>query len=380
MELTIPRKSLLGLLTQVSAVADRKSTMPVLSHVLFTADGPLLRLSATDLYLGLSGTVPADITKPGSMAIPAKELLDRVKQMPDGPLTLSQNEKGQTALKATGSARRYLLAGLPGTDFPPLAKAAEGAPTLGIDAEVLEGLIAQTSFSVSTDETRAHLNSALFEWEGETVRMVSTDGHRLTKVEAKVTGAASAAMLIPLKAVLELRRLCEAAKANPTVAGEKARVTITQSGSSAFFEAGGLTFSTKLVDAQFPPYAQVIPKNATKVVKAPRAALASAVRAVSVAANERTGGVKMAIIKGLVRVSSESPDSGEGVDEVAVDYDGAPITIGFNAKYVLDALGALASDEVTLSLTGELEPMVVRPAGESDGAEFLACVMPLRVA
>jgi DNA polymerase-3 subunit beta len=269
---------------------------------------------------------------------------------------------------------------MPGDDFPPLPAPAEGAPTLALEVEILQELIAKTHFSISTDETRAHLNSALFEWDGDIVRMVTTDGHRLSKMEVKVSGRqASATMLIPLKAIQELRRLCDEVLADPgkeAKEGVKPQLQITQSGSSAFFQGGGTTFSVKLVDAQFPPYSQVIPQNSEKKVHVPRAAFADALRAVSIAASERTGGVKLALGKGTMRITSESPESGDGFDEVPVDYAGAPITIGFNAKYFLDVLGALTEDEVILGLSGELDPAVVRPSSER---QFLAVVMPMRI-
>ncbi|HRG97019.1 MAG TPA: DNA polymerase III subunit beta [Polyangiaceae bacterium] len=385
MELTVAKRDLLRLAARMQGVAERKSTMPVLSNVLFTAGGAgSLRLSATDLYLGLSGTIPAEISKPGSMAIPAKELVDRVKMMPDGPVQLATSDKdnGQATMRAVGSARRYTLRGMPGGDFPPLPQPAEGAPSLAIEVDVLAELIAKTHFSISTDETRAHLNSALFEWEGEIVRMVTTDGHRLSKMEVKVAGRqASATMLIPLKAIHELRRLCDEvlAEARDTKS-ERPQLTIVQSGSSAFFQAGSMTFSVKLVDAQFPPYSQVIPKSFAKSVRAPRTAFTEALRAVSVAANERTGGVKLSLQDGTLRISSESPESGEGFDELPVDYSGVPIAIGFNAKYFLDVLGALTTDEVTLNLSGELDPAVLRPGdGEPSERDFLAVVMPMRI-
>ncbi|MFO0642522.1 MAG: DNA polymerase III subunit beta [Polyangiaceae bacterium] len=382
MELVVAKKDLLRLAARMQGVAERKSTMPVLSNVLFSADGTnALRLSATDLYLGLSGSIPAEITKAGSLALPAKELVDRVKMMPDGPISLATQEKtGQTVLKAAGSARRYTLRGMPGQDFPPLPQPAEGAPSLAIEVDVLQELIARTHFSISTDETRAHLNSALFEWDGDVVRMVTTDGHRLSKMEVKVDGRqASATMLIPLKAIHELRRLCdEVLSEGPK--GDRPQLTIVQSGSSAFFQAGSMTFSVKLVDAQFPPYSQVIPQSFAKSVKAPRASFADALRAVSVAANERTGGVKIALQQGTMRISSESPESGEGFDELPVDYDGPAIAIGFNAKYFLDVLGALPQDEVTLNLSGELDPAVLRPGdGTKSDRDFLAVIMPMRI-
>ncbi len=279
-------------------------------------------------------------------------------------------------LKAAGSARRYSLRGMAGDDFPPLPAPAEGAPTLALDVDVLAELIAKTHFSISTDETRAHLNSALFEWDGDVVRMVSTDGHRLSKMEMKVAGRqASATMLIPLKAIQELRRLCDEVMADGPK-DQKAQISITQSSSSAFFQSGGTTFSVKLVDAQFPPYAQVIPQNSEKKIRVARAAFADALRAVSIAASERTGGVKLSIGPSVMRISSESPDSGEGSDEVPVDYAGSPMTIGFNAKYFLDVLGALDEEDVVLCLSGDLDPAVVRPASDM---QFLAVVMPMRI-
>ena len=187
-------------------------------------------------------------------------------------------------------------------------------------------------------------------------------------------------MLIPLKAIHELRRLCDEVLAEHGKDGskdaQKPQLQITQSGSSAFFQGGGTTFSVKLVDAQFPPYSQVIPQNSDKKVTVPRAPFADALRAMSIAASERTGGVKLGIGSGTMRITSESPESGDGFDEVPVEYDGAPITIGFNAKYFLDVLGALEEDDVSLSLSGELDPAVLRPSGERN---FLAVVMPMRI-
>ncbi len=377
MELTVAKKDLLKLVTRMQGVAERKSTMPVLSNVLLAVDGPnALRLAATDLYLAIAGKVNAEIGKGGSVAVPAKDLLERVKMMPDGPIRIASEDNATTTLNATGSARRYTLRGMPGEDFPPLPVPAEGAPTLAIEVDVLRELIAKTYFSISTDETRAHLNSALFEWDGDVVRMVTTDGHRLSKMEVKVEGRqASATMLIPLKAILELRRLCD--EIIPEQGKDaRAQLQITQSGSSAFFQGGGSTFSVKLVDAQFPPYSQVIPQNSDKQVRVPRGQFADALRAVSIAASERTGGVKLGISGSIMRITSESPESGDGFDEVPVDYSGADITIGFNAKYFLDVLGALTEDEVILGLSGELDPAVVRPASDRN---FLAVVMPMRI-
>jgi DNA polymerase-3 subunit beta len=382
MELTVPKRDLLKLVTRMQGVAERKSTMPVLSNVLMAVDGPsALRIAATDLYLALVGRVTVDVSKGGSVAVSAKDLLERVRMMPDGPIHIASQDNATTTIKAAGSARRYTLRGMPGDDFPPLPTPSEGSPSLAIDVDVLQELVAKTHFSISADETRAHLNSALFEWDGDLVRMVTTDGHRLSKMEVKVTGRqASATMLIPLKAIHELRRLSDdiVAEARETAkeGAPKAQLQITQSGSSAFFQGGGMSFAVRLVDAQFPPYSQVIPQQSEKLVRVPRAPFADALRAVSIAASERTGGVKLALSKGTMRITTESPESGEGFDEIPIDYAGAAMTIGFNAKYFLDVLGALDEDEVQLGLGGELDPAVVRPVGTR---QFLAVVMPMRI-
>jgi DNA polymerase-3 subunit beta len=377
MELTVPKKDLLRLVTRMQGVAERKSTMPVLSNVLLAVDGPsALRVAATDLYLALIGRIPVEVSKGGSVAVPAKDLLERVRMMPEGPIQLASQDNATTTLKAAGSARRYTLRGMPGDDFPPLPSPAEGSPSLALDVGVLQELIAKTHFSISNDETRAHLNSALFEWDGDVVRMVTTDGHRLSKMEVKVTGRqASATMLIPLKAIQELRRLCDDLAAESKEGG-KAQLQITQSGSSAFFQGGGMSFAVRLVDAQFPPYTQVIPQQSEKIVRVPRGAFAEALRAVSVAASERTGGVKLQLAQGTMRITTESPESGEGFDEIPIEFAGPTMTIGFNAKYFLDVLAALDEDEVELGLGGELDPAVVRPAGPR---QFLAVVMPMRI-
>jgi DNA polymerase-3 subunit beta len=187
---------------------------------------------------------------------------------------------------------------------------------------------------------------------------------------------ASASMLIPLKGIHELRRLADEARAEVKGDASAGDITLIQSGPNAFFRLPGLQFSVKLVDAQFPPYQQVIPQNAERTVVAPRPELAEALRAVSIAASDRTGGVKMSLTRGTMRFSSESPDSGEGFDEVAVEYEGGEMTIGFNARYFLDVLGSLDEAKVDIGIGGELDPVVVRTHGSGD---YLAVIMPMRI-
>ncbi len=384
MNISVAKKDLLRLVARCQGVVDKKSTMPMLANVLISVDSPnTVKVAATDLYLSISGRAPAEIQQGGSTAVPARDLFDRLKTMPDGPVSISVDATGATEIKSGTSPRRFRLHGLPGDSFPPLPEPAADAPTLEIEGKVLGSLIGGTQFSISTDETRAHLNSALFEWDGEQLRMVTTDGHRLTKMEAVVGGKkATATMLIPLKAIAELRKLTEEASASEgkvEEGGGSGTLTITQSGPNAFFSVGDTRFSVKLVDAQFPAYQQVIPHSSELSVRAPRIALADALRAVSLAANDRTGGVKLGLESGTMRITSESPESGDGFDEIPVDYEGRPITIGFNAKYLLDVLNVLADDEVLLLLSGELDPAVIKPASDDPTRSFIGVVMPMRI-
>jgi len=383
MHAVVSKKDLLRVLTRCQAVADKKSTMPVLGNVLLETTGSdRIRLAATDLYLAVSGTIPAQVDKAGSVAVGARDLFDRVRMMPDGQISITVDDNAATVIRAMGAARRYTVHGIAGAEFPTLPQPDDGAPVLSLDAQTLGGLIATTHFSISGDETRLHLNSALFEWEGSQVRMVTTDGHRLSKREFSVDGCeANATMLIPLKGVNELKRLCDEARAETSKDADpsQSRLTMVQSGPNAFFELAGFQFSVKLVDGQFPPYEQVIPETSERVVRAPRLSLADALKAVSVAASDRTGGVKMTLSPGKMRFESESPESGEGFDEVPVEYDGADVTVGFNARYFLDVLGAMEEDEVLLGISGELDPAVLRPAVETAGSSYLSVIMPMRI-
>jgi DNA polymerase-3 subunit beta len=372
MHVVVAKKDLLRILARCQGVADKKGTMPILANVLLQAPaGGPLALSATDLFLAVRGEVPAEVEKKGSVAIGARDLLERVRMMPEGNISIATNDGASTTVRALGQARRFTLNGVPGEEFPALPKADQGTQELELGVKALGQLIAKTHFSISTDDTRLHLNSALFDWKGKAVRMVSTDGHRLSRSEIQVEKSNEASMLIPLKGILELKRLCEEAS-------EGEVLTLRKSGPNAFFDIAGFSLSIKLVEAQFPPYEQVIPQSSEVKVVAPRQAIADALRAVAVAANDRTGGVKLSLSKGAIRFSSESSEGGDGYDEVPVDYSGPEMTIGFSAKYFLDAVGAIETDEIELGLSGELDPAVVSPHG-AEGSSFVAVIMPMRI-
>jgi DNA polymerase-3 subunit beta len=379
MELVISKKNFLRGLSRTHGVADRKSSMPILSNILLTTDSTTsLRFAATDLYLGVAATAPAEITKGGSIAVSARHLFDIVKNLPEGDVhwTVGPNHGAEIRAGKT----RYRIPGMPGDDFPALPSAG-ASDFFSLDAEVLGDLITKTQYAMSTDDTRPHLAGALFEGEGKLVRMVTTDGHRLSKIEHKLRDGApmlSFSMLVPNKGIAELKRLIEDAKADAKTAKEEGppQIAVATHGGSAFFKREGIVLSVKLADEQFPPYGRVIPQQQEKRVVVSRVQLTEALKRMSLVSSDTSGGVRFMVSAGSLRIVSENPDIGEGSEELDVDYAGEAITIGFNAKYILEVLGSLTDDEVALELAGELDPGVLKPVSDT---MFVGVVMPMRI-
>lgn len=375
MNIQVSKRDILHLATRAASVTEKKSTMPVLETLLLEVSGDRVNVAGTDLYSAVRDSCPAEVTKPGAVAVSAADLVARIKQMADGPVSLSVNDKGALTIKSVGLARKFTLRTMDGADYPPIPKPNPDEPRLTLDAVVLASLIAHTKFSVSADATRPHLNSLQFEWNDDLLRCVSTDGHRLSKAEHKVSGQASLEMLLPLKAVTAIHELASSIHGD---AEHPATLQIIKRGPTAFFVAGTATFSVKLVDATFPPWKQVLPASSERVVRAPRAVLLDALRAVSIAASEKGGGVKLLLSKGKIQLRSESPESGDGDDEIPIEYAGSNMSVGFNARYLIEALGVLSSDEVELGLNNELDPMTIKPVQDA-GTDFVGVCMPMRI-
>lgn len=373
MELTISKRDFLKALARTHGVADRKSSMPILSNILLSAeqsDG-MLRLSATDLYLGITTVTNAEVAASGTVAVSARTLFDIVKNLPDADVkwTVGPNHSAEIRCGKV----KYRIPGMPGDDFPPLPNPGKSA-FVELDALSVGQLVTKTQYSMSSDDTRPQLSGALFEGDGSTLRMVTTDGHRLSKAEHQLEAdKLDFSMLVPNKGISELRRLIEDIKG-----GEGGKLDIAMSGGNAFFRGPGVTLSVKLAEERFPPYTKVIPQSASKRIVCPRQSLVDSLKRISLVSSEKGGGgVRLGFEPGLMRIVSENPDIGEGSEELDVDYAGDSLTIGFNAKYLLDVLTALDDDEVALEMSGELDPGVVRPA--ENGATFVGVVMPMRI-
>jgi len=385
MELSISKRDFLRGLARTHAVADRKSSMPILSNVLLSADDSgFLRFAATDLYLAVSASAEAEIKQPGSVALSARTLFDIVKNLPEGEVKLAVDK--QHAVQLRSGKIKFRIPGMPGEDFPPLPSPGEGA-FAELEVGMLSQLISLTQYSMSGDDTRPHLAGTLFECDGKSVRMVTTDGHRLSKAEMASETGTSFSILVPQKGIGELKRLLEDARSErkpaPVDKSERSKLSedrvsvgVATVGGNAFFRGQDVQLSVKLADEQFPPYSKVIPQSHSRRVVASRELLVDSLKRISLVASDKSGGVRLMLEPGKLEIVSENPDVGEGSEELDVDFAGEKVAIGFNARYLLEALAALPDDEVVLELGGELDPGVIKPLSDT---RFVGVIMPMRI-
>jgi DNA polymerase-3 subunit beta len=376
MELKIATTELAKALGRSQGIVEKKSTMPILSHVLLEAKKGQLVVSATDLDLAVSSEHEqgCEILKEGSVAVSARHLYEIVRALPEQQVTLKKAHNNYLEVKSGPS--EFRIVGLPAEDFPALPRF-EKVPFADVDAAALLDMIERTFFAVSTDETRYNLNGVYFEPSAEALRLVATDGHRLSLVERKM-GASfglKKGVILPKKGLQELRKLlAEAAESGE----EKPETKLGFVENSAIVRRPGVVLSMRLIEGLFPDYRQVIPKQGEKVVKLGRDRFQETLRRVSLLSTDKAHAVKLELGKGTLRVLSQNPDLGEAKEEVPVEYAGEALKIGFNARYILDVLQVLKSKDVSLELADDLSPGVVRGADEAD-AGFTSVVMPMRI-
>src|SRR3954452_267442 len=352
MEFRIAKAEFLRGLRLAQGIADRKSTMPMLANVLLRTQGKnQLLVAATDLNVSLTAELKSHNASDGGIAIIAKSLFDLVANAPGDEVTLKKADNHWAEIRS--GKVTYRVVGMPDRDFPKVPDHREASYST-VETQVIREMIDRTSFSVCNDETRFHLNGVFFESDGSKVRMVSTDGHRLSKVERTLANGPklSAGIIIPKKGLLEIRKVLES--------GPSCKLAIKTP--HLFLVQEDIAIAVKLIDAQFPPYEQVIPKEHSKVITVDRSRFIDALRRAQLMSSE-TRGVKVAATKEGMTITSDNPDLGEVREELDADYNGEPIAIGFNPKYVVELLGQMASDSVTLKLGGELDPGLLEPTG-----------------
>ncbi len=371
MEFKIQRSAFLKSLSWTQSIAERKTTMPILSNTLLEAKGQNIKTIATDLDVGVVTQTTANIISEGKICVPAKSLYDIVKELNVDEIKISQ--KNQDRLEISSGKSSFKIVGMPSDDFPTLPQL-DGKSSYPVEAVGLRDMLDKTLYAVSNDESRYNLHGVYLEKVGEkSLRMVATDGHRLSYVDREMSQAVplQKGVIIPKKAVQELKKLVGASEEENSDV-----VKILIDGRNFVAERGEVTLVARLIDGDFPDYKPVIPKRHDKTCNIDRQELIGALRRVSLLVGDRSRGVKFSLSSGLMEISTSNPDLGEAHEELSVDYKGEKFHVGFNARYFLDILGVMNDPKTLIEFNGEVGPCVIR--SEQDRG-FLSVVMPMRI-
>jgi DNA polymerase-3 subunit beta len=367
MELVVRKNELLRELQLFQGIVERKNTIPILANVLLEAKGEELRMLATDLEVALRSRCQASVSKSGSLTLPAKKLYEIVKALPETDVRIEEDKNG---VKVAADRFDSRMQTLPREDFPTLPEAS-GKARATLPRDPLREMVAKTQFAITGEDTRFFLNGAKFVLKPGSMTLVATDGHRLALVEVaqNVGVAQEIGVILPKKTLLELGRL---------LTEDDGQIVFESSENHLFFEVAGRVLISRVIDGQFPAYERVVPKGNDKLLEFERDRLTNAVRRVALLSNERSRAVKFEISKGKVEVASSSSEFGEAREQIPVEYAGTPVTISFNAQYVLDFLGVVETDQVSLSLKDEVSQAVMKPVG-ADGYDYTYVIMPMRI-
>jgi DNA polymerase-3 subunit beta len=368
MKLTITREQLQEGLVAVAASVPAKTTLPILSNILLEATKDGIRLSGTDLDIAVSTTVSASVDQEGAITLPARKLVEIVRELPSAAIRLTASGEQRVTIECGRS--KFRLLGLPREEFPafPAVKFDGGWRTSSRD---LQKLIAHVAFAASTEESRPILNGVLWELRPDRMRMVATNGHRLARMDVPTSsgGSAQADLIVPPKALEQIRRLFK----------EEDEVEIARSENHLGFRSGGTQIYTRLIEGPYPNYEQVIPRENDKAATADKAAFTAALRRMSIVASDQTHRIRMGFANGSCKLSVQTPDLGEAQEEITVSYEGDPLEIGFNAAYLLEILKYIPTDELRMTFKAPERAATCEPVGWDDPASYLTLVMPLRL-
>lgn len=369
MHITLERTALLRTLDHVRGVVEKKATIPILSNILMETDGGYVKITATDLDLEVSEKIEAGVLKSGVCTVPGHLLREIVAKLPLGSQVNFEfdAEKHQAAVKSGRSS--FKLATLPREDFPVMA--ADGLnTTFTMPAATLATMIAKVKTCMSTEETRYYLNGFLLEATDKSLRVVATDGHRLTRYDAELPeGAAGMKQaIVPRRPAAEIHRLLSDSEGDVEVSLSESKIVLT---------FGGIVVKSKLIDANYPPYERVIPLGNANVLEVDVAEFAATLNRVCVVLTERTALVKLSLASLNFTLSArDANSSADATDDVAAEYNGTPMEIGFNSRYLSDFLAGIDTPSARISFGDPASPAIIEPMGEENSLHLL---MPLRV-
>jgi DNA polymerase-3 subunit beta len=370
MEFTITRDELLQGLYLTQGIVERRTTIPILANVLMESVENGVAITATDQEIGVRRRCEAKMKKKGALTTGARKLYEIVRECTEGPIVIRTLENNWIEISSGNS--RFKIVGLDPKEFPamPSPDREHESHTVKASSEVLREMITRTFFSVSTDEMRANLSGIFVESpEAGKLCMVATDGHRLSKITRPVEdGSLAGGIILPRKGVAEISKVIEN--------GDDA-VSLSLQGGVAHATRGQVDLSMRLVEGEFPDYRQVIPQKSERRMLVAVEPLFAALRRVSTVSSERTRGVKFQLEAGKLEISSMNPDLGEATEELSVEYDAAPLSMGFNGKYFMDLLGVLAGNtQLEIGFNDDVSPAVLRCEADPD---YLYVIMPMRL-
>ena len=341
--------------------------MPVLSNVLLVVQGQQLSLTGTDLEVELVGRVQLEEpAEPGEITVPARKLMDICKSLPNDALIDIKVDEQKLLVKAGRS--RFTLSTLPANDFPTVEEG-PGSLTCNLEQSKLRRLIERTSFAMAQQDVRYYLNGMLLEVSRNTLRAVSTDGHRLAlcSMTAPIEQDDRHQVIVPRKGILELARLLTDPEGMVSIVLGQHHIRAT---------TGEFTFTSKLVDGKFPDYERVLPKGGDKLVVGDRQALREAFSRTAILSNEKYRGIRLQLAAGQLKIQANNPEQEEAEEEISVDYEGSSLEIGFNVSYLLDVLGVMTTEQVRLILSDSNSSALLQEAGNDDSSYV---VMPMRL-
>jgi len=364
MNLKVGKQELFEKLSDIQNIVEKRNTMPVLSHFLLDAKKKGAFIQATDLETAIKEPVELVSGAEVKLCIPARKFFEIIREV-EGDITIETEDSGWIRVRAGLSSFR--LACLPPEEFPQWPAMAE-AEEFQAPAPLLGEMLEKTIYASGESDTRYTLNGLLFHLTPQGLTVVGTDGHRMAVISKPLESPLKEEkkVIIPRKAASELRRVLE----------KDGTVSVLVGKNHVLFKVADVEFLTRLIEGTYPNYTQVIPASNDKKCIVEREGFIKALRRVSVMSRERSNAVKADISEGGLRLSSSNPDLGEASDELPADYKGEPLTTGYNARYLLDALNALSSEKVSLELTDPLSPTLLRAEGDED---YRCVVMPMRI-
>ena len=382
MRLKIAKESLLNVLSHVVGAVERRHTLNILSNVKVQVSQASLTITGSDLEVELvASTTLAEgaCLQAGETTVPARKLMDICKSLPTAALIDLQITEDQRCILKSGNSR-FVLGTLPAEDYPLLTTENTQGTQVAVTQRELKRLFEKTAFAMAVQDVRFYLTGTLLEIDNNQLRAVTTDGHRLALCETVASSNATQLIqaIVPRKAVGELQRLLSIEDEQLALLIGRELLNVTISIASRDKEQGNTTvrFTTKLIDGKFPDYRRVIPRGGDKNVLIAHDVFKQSLQRVSILSNEKLRGVFLNFAADTLQLCANNPEQDEAVEDLAIQYNNAPMEMSFNAQYILEVLGALDGDDVSMTMTEANQSVLVQDPAHQDQTYV---VMPMRV-